>query len=188
VAWTSTALAVLPVIALSSAARAEGERALSVGLSFASFSTPGKKVGSQAPPDITPDGGGALSLSYERTFGTDFSLRGELAGAYFHGGNDPMKQSANSYATLGDLGILYRFDIYTVVPYAFAGIGGVLSGGGPIDQHGSGDEFVVVIGGGADYLVSRDRSYGLELRMASFAGDITVTTIGFRTTTRWGFF
>ena len=179
----------LPVIVAVQTAHAEGERALSVGLSWASFSTPGKKVGSAVPPDITPDGGGSLSLSYERTFGTDFSLRAELGGAYFHGGDDPKKmQSASSYATFGDVGFVYRFDIYTVVPYAFAGIGGILSGGGPIDQHGSGDEFAVVIGGGADWLRARDHSYGVELRIASFAGDITVTTIGFRGTTRWGFF
>jgi hypothetical protein len=190
VAWTQRALALLPaIVAAQQTAHAEGERALSVGASFATFSTPGKKTGSQVPPDVTPDGGGALSLSYERTFGSDFSLRAEAAGAYFHGGDNPkMNQSPSSYAALGDVGFVYRFDIYTVVPYAFAGIGGVLSGGGPIDQHARGDEFVVVIGGGVDWLQSRDRSYGLELRMASFAGDITVTTVGLRASTRWGFF
>ncbi len=188
-AWTRRALALLPVIGASSPAYAEGERSLSLSADFDTFSTPGKKVGSTAPPDITPDGGGGLTLSYERTVGTDFSFRAELAGALYHGGDDPAKkQSALSYAALADIGFVYRFDILKWVPYALAGVGGVIAGGGPIVQHGSSDEFVVVIGGGIDYLVSRDRSYGIEVRFASFAGDISLTTIGFRATTRWGFF
>ncbi|MFT3699835.1 MAG: hypothetical protein QM831_42215 [Kofleriaceae bacterium] len=188
-ALTARALLLLPVIAWGSTAHAENERALSLSAGWATFSTPGKKTGSQTPPDVTPDGGGSLSVSYEHTFGTDFALRGELAGAYFHGGNDPKTmQSANSYAGLADVGFVYRFDIYTIVPYAFAGIGGVLSGGGPIDQHGASDEFVVVIGGGADWLLARDHSWGAELRLASFAGDISLATFSVRYTSRWGFF
>lgn len=188
-ALTSRGLALLPVIALASPAAAEGERSLSLSLDYDTFSTPGKKVGAQAPPDITPDGGGGLTLSYEHTLGTDFSLRGELAGALYHGGNNPAKmESALSWAALADVGFVYRFDILKWVPYALVGVGGVLSGGGPIGQHGTGDEFVVVIGGGIDYLVSRDRSYALEVKFASFAGDISLTTVSFRASTRWGFF
>jgi hypothetical protein len=188
VALTSRGLALLPVIALASPAAAEGERSLSLSLDFDTFSTPGKKVGSQAPPDVTPDAGGGLTLSYERALGTDLSFRGELAGALYHGGNNPAQmQSALSYAALADVGLVYRFDILKWVPYALVGVGGVISGGGPIDQHGAGDELVVVIGGGLDYLVSRDRSYGFEVKFASFAGDISLTTISFRASTRWGF-
>jgi hypothetical protein len=176
------------VIAAARPAQAEGERALSVGAGFASFSTPGKKTGTMEPPDITPDWGTALSLVYEHTLGTDFSLRGELAGALFEGGNDPKKQSATSYAGIATVGFTYRFDVFTYVPYAFGGVGGVISGGGPIDQHGTGDEFVVELGGGVDWLRSRDRSYGVEVRFASFAGDISITTISLRASTRWGFF
>ena len=65
-------------------------------------------------------------------------------------------------------------DIFKYVPYAFGGIGGVLSGGGPIDQHGASDEFVIELGGGVDYLVGRDRSYGIEVRFASFASGDTL--------------
>ncbi|MEO6775336.1 MAG: outer membrane beta-barrel protein [Kofleriaceae bacterium] len=187
-AWTSRALAVLPVIALGSPAFAEGERALSLSAGYATFSTPGVKKGSMAPPDITPEWGTSLALSYEVAFGTDFSLRADLAGAMFRGGNDPKKQSASSFAGLAAVGFTYRFDILSWVPYAFGGIGGVAAGGGPIDQHGASDEFVVQLGGGLDWLRSRDRSYGLEVRFASFAGDISVTTISLRGTTRWGFF
>ncbi|HEY0252207.1 MAG TPA: hypothetical protein VGC41_11815 [Kofleriaceae bacterium] len=188
-AWTSRALALLPVIAWTHPVHAENERALSLSAGYATFSTPGKQTGNQAPPDVTPDGGGALSVSYEHTFGTDFSLRGELAGAYFHGGNDPkMMQSASSFAGLADIGFVYRFDIYTVVPYVFAGVGGIASSGGPIDQHGASDELVVVIGGGADWLLARDHSWGGEVRFASFGGDISLATFSLRYTTRWGFF
>jgi len=93
-------------------------------------------------------------------------------------------QGNTSFAALGDAGVVYRFDVLKYVPYAFAGIGGVAAGGGPID---SGADFVLVIGGGLDWLVSRERSYGLETRVASFGGDITVVTFGVRGTVRWGF-
>ena len=188
-AWTSLALAVLPVIAVAGTAHAEGERALSIGAGYATFSTPGVKMGSMAPPDITPDWGLNLSLAYEQALGSDFALRGELAGTFFRGGEDPKKgESPNSFAGLAAVGFTYRFDIFKYVPYAFGGIGGVASGGGPIDQHGASDEFVIELGGGVDYLVGRDRSYGIEVRFASFAGDISLTTISFRASTRWGFF
>jgi len=142
-----------------------------------------------APPDVTPDWGTSLALDYEYTIGSDFALRADLAGAFFRGGNDPTKkQSPSSYAGLGAVGFTYRFDVFKWVPYAFAGVGGVLAGGGPINQHGASDELVVQLGGGVDWLQSRDRSYGLEVRIASFAGDITVTTICLRGSTRWGFF
>lgn len=180
----------LPVIALvSPPAHAEGERALSLSAGYATFSTPGVKKGSMAPPDVTPDWGTSLALGYEYTVGSDFSLRADLAGAFFRGGNDPTKkQSPSSFAGLAAVGFTYRFDIFTWVPYAFGGIGGVAAGGGPIDQHGASDELVVQLGGGVDWLQSRDRSYGLEVRFASFAGDISVTTISLRGSTRWGFF
>ena len=33
------------------------------------------------------------------------------------------KQSAGSYAVLGDVGAAFRFDVFKYVPYAFAGFG-----------------------------------------------------------------
>jgi hypothetical protein len=94
-------------------------------------------------------------------------------------------QSSRSYALLVDAGAAFRFDIFKYVPYAFAGVGVVMSGGGPIDR---GNDAVLVIGGGLDRLWSRKRSAGLEMRIASFGGDVTVVTIGLRGTTRWDFF
>ena len=176
-------LAPLLVMAmLGGTARAEGERALSVGLGWATFSALGKPMGRQAPPTLSPDIGGALVASYEYSISSDIALRGELAGGVFHGGAQP-KQSETSFASLGDAGAVFRFDVLQVVPYLFGGLGGVVSGGGPIDR---GADFVLVVGGGVDWLVSRERSLGLEARIASFGGDITVATFGVRGTLRWG--
>jgi hypothetical protein len=164
------------------AAHADGERALSVSVGWATFSAPGKATGRQAPPTLSPDIGGVLAASYEHAVSSDLSVRGELAGGVFYGGG--MAQSKTSYALLGDAGIAFRFDVLKYVPYAFGGLGAVAAGGGPIDR---GTAFVLVIGGGLDWLQSRERSYGAEIRLASFGGDITVVTIGVRGTVRWGF-
>ncbi len=174
----------LVLLLVASPAWAEGERALSVGFSYATFSLTGKAMGNMAPPTLSPDLGGALSASYERAIGSDFSLRGELAGAVFYGGNS-MKQSAVSYAGLVDAGATFRFDVLKYVPYAFGGVGGVFTGGGPISN---GANFVLVVGGGLDWLRSRDESWGVEARLASFGSDITLFTVGVRGTVRWGYF
>ena len=176
------ALALVVVAVLGSVARGEGERALSASLGWATFSAPGKPMGKQAPPTSSPDIGGALGVSYEYSISTDLALRAELAGGVFHGGGQAM-QSQTSYASLGDAGAVFRFDVLKVVPYLFGGLGGVVSGGGPIDR---GADFVLVVGGGVDWLTSRERSIGLEARIASFGGDITLVTFGVRGTLRWG--
>lgn len=165
-------------------AAAENEQALSLGAGYASFSAPGEAKMNMAPPSVSPDWGTGLFASYERMLGSDLGLRAELAGSLFSGGNTA-KQTATSYAVLGDAGLVFRFDVLRVVPYAFAGLGAVWSTGGPIDR---GTDYVIVIGGGVDWLRSRERSYGLEVRMGSFAGDVTVVTVGLRGTQRWGFF
>jgi hypothetical protein len=170
------------VAAAAGAAHADGERALSAGLGWATFSTVGKPIGKQAPPTLSPDIGGMLSVSYELSISSDIALRGEAAGGVFHGGGQAM-QGQTSYASLGDAGAVFRFDVLKVVPYLFGGVGGVVSGGGPIDR---GVDLVLVVGGGVDWLYSRERSLGLEARIASFGGDITVATFGLRGTLRWG--
>lgn len=169
---------------MTSVAHAD-EQALSASAGFATFSAPGEKPANEmVAPTVSPSGGGALAVSYERLIGSDFSFRGEIAGGMFFGGNS-MAQSSRSYAFLADVGGAFRFDIFKYVPYAFAGVGFVASGGGPIDR---GNDAVLVIGGGLDRLWSRKRSAGLEMRLASFGGDVTVVTIGLRGTTRWDFF
>jgi hypothetical protein len=172
------------VCALATPAWAERERALSLGLSWATFSTPGVAEGNMEPPAVTPDVGGALAGIYEHAVGSDFSLRGELAGGLFYGGQ-AMDQSALSYAGLLDVGATYRFDVLKYVPYAFGGVGAVITTGGPI---GSNTTFVLAVGGGLDVLASRSKSWGIEARLASFGGDVTIFTLGVRATTRWGYF
>lgn len=170
------------IAVLGGVAHAEGERALSASLGWATFSALGKPMGKQAPPTLSPDIGGVVAVSYERSISSDLALRAELAGGAFHGGAQAM-QGQTSYASLGDAGAVFRFDVLKVVPYLFGGLGGVVSGGGPIDR---GADFVLVVGGGLDWLFSRERSLGLEGRVASFGGDITVVTFGVRGTLRWG--
>src|SRR5690606_18999878 len=111
VAWTSRPTQLLPVIVcvLAAPAWAEGERALSVGLSWATFSVPGEPEGNMEPPAVTPDIGGALAGIYEHAIGSDFSLRAELAGALFYGG-EKENAATMSYAGLVDAGAVYRFD------------------------------------------------------------------------------
>ena len=166
---------------LPGVAHADSEQALSLGLGYATFSAPGQPVDNMPAPSLSPSVGWGLTGAYERAIGTDVSLRGELAGGMFFGGNTK-DQSSRSYAVLGDLGVGFRFDILNWVPYAFAGLGAVASGGGPIDR---GTDFVLVVGGGLDKLLNRRQSIGLELRLASFGGDLTVFTLGFRGTVRW---
>jgi len=179
---TAIALALVPL--LGGVAHADSERAFSIGLGWATFSVPGEATGNMAPPSITPDVGGALSLTYEHMIGSDLGLRVDLGGGLFYGG-EGKDQSPTSYVGLGDAGVVFRFDVLKYVPYAFGGIGAVYTGGGPID---SGMDFVLAVGGGLDVLASRQRSYGIEGRLASFGGDVTVFTLGVRGTTRWGFF
>jgi hypothetical protein len=186
--WTSRARVALPafvgVWCLGAApVRAEDERALSVSAGWATFSAPGKKRGSATPPEVAPDIGGSLSMIYEQMIGTDLGLRGEAAGTVFSGGNTS-KESAASYAAVGDVGVVFRFDILRYVPYAFGGVGGMLTGGGPLGTSG---ELAIVVGGGLDVLVSRSQSWGIEGRLAAFGGTITVFTLGLRGTMRWGY-
>jgi hypothetical protein len=177
-------LAILLILAAAGVARADSEQALSASTGYATFSVPGEAMPNMPPPSLSPTVGWALAVSYERAIGSDFVLRAELAGAMFLGGNEK-DQGSTSFALLGDAGAAFRFDVFKYVPYAFAGLGAVTAGGGPIT---SGTDFVLVVGGGCDKLLGRSRSVGGELRIASFGGDITVFTIGVRGTVRWGFF
>ena len=176
--------AALLIVLLARTVHAEGDRALSVSLGWATFSAPGPAMGNRAPPTLSPDLGGAIAVSYERAISTDISLRGELAGGLFRGGSEDL-QGTTSYAALGDAGAVFRFDVLNIVPYAFGGLGAVYTGGGPIDR---GADAVLVVGAGVDWLERRERSFGVEGRLASFGGDVTLVTFGVRGTVRWGFF
>jgi hypothetical protein len=170
--------------AVATPAAADGERALSVEVGWATFSAPAPAMGSAVPPTLSPDIGGELGVIYEHGVSTDFSLRGEIAGGLFYGGATK-KESNTTLSGLADVGIVFRFDVLKYVPYAFGGVGAIDSHGGPI---GGGAEAVLVVGGGLDILTSREHSYGFEARLASFGGDFTLLTVGVRGTMRWGFF
>lgn len=176
-------IAAAAVLLFGRPVHADGEQALSASIGWATFSTQGKAAPNQAPPTLTPDVGGALALSYERAISSDLSLRGELAAGVFRGGIQAM-QSPTSYAALGDAGIAFRFDVLNIVPYAFGGLGAATAGGGPLDRT---IDPVLVVGLGVDWLERRERSYGVEARLASFGGDLTIVTVGVRGTLRWGF-
>jgi hypothetical protein len=171
------------LIATESTAHADGDQALSASVGWAMFSTTGKPVGRAAAPTLSPDIGGSLSAAYEQTLSTDVGVRGELAGGVFRGG-EQANESKTSYALLADAGVMFRFDVLKYVPYAFAGVGGVAQTGGPLDR---GLDFMLVIGGGVDWLQSREHSFGVDARVASFGGDVTFVSVGLRGTMRWGF-
>lgn len=168
---------------LARPAFAEDERAISVSAGWATFSAPGKPTSSGTPPNIAPDVGGTLSLIYEYAIGTDVALRGEAVGAMFSGGNTT-KESTLSYAGVADVGFVFRFDVLRYVPYAFGGIGGMVTDGGPLGTTG---EVAIVVGGGLDVLVNRARSFGIEGRLCAFGGTVTVFTLGVRGSMRWGY-
>ncbi len=165
--------------ALLAAPAARADRALSAGAGWASYSALGPPpMPNRAAPTVTGELGAHLELSYEHGISPEVSLRGELAGAAF-------LDDGGAYLALADVGVVYRFDVVKYVPYGFAGLGGVASTGEPIDSE---LDVVVVLGGGLDILSSRTRSWGIEGRLASFAGETTVFTLGLRGTVRWGFF
>ena len=157
-------------VAPRAAAADEGESALSVGLSLATFS-------------ITDhDGqGGALGLEYERGLSDAFWVRASAGGALYHGG-DP---DGASYAGHAALGLTYVIDVLKYVPYLHAGIGAAALGGGELetDIHP-----VAELGIGLDILARRGLSYGAFARLGSFLDDSSFVTAGLRITWRWGFF
>ena len=167
-------------------ARADGDRALSGELGWATFSAPGKATNSQTPPAVSPDWGAAVDVIYEHG-DLDRLLAARRARRLptFSGGlSDPKKQSQQSYAGIGDVGVVFRFDVLRLVPYAFGGIGGIAATGGPISTTG----LTIAVGGGAEFLVDRHHSVGLEARLSSsFGTDLTVVTAGLRVSSHWGF-
>jgi hypothetical protein len=157
------------------AAASDGESALSVSLGVGTFVLPGE----EDDETIGPTGGGVGLVSYERGFSEALSWRLELSGGLYSGGG-------LSWSGLAAGGLVYRFDVLKYVPYALVEVGGSAVGGGPVTEPVL--DPVVLIGGGLDFLLGRDRSWGIEARVASFAGDTTTISLGARYTFRWGYF
>lgn len=184
------AIAALPalaagLLAAQGAARADSEQAASLSLGWATYSAIAPATPPMEPAAVSPSIGGSVAVAYERMIGSDLGLRGELVGGAFYGGSGKPGAPQAAHALVADLGVTLRFDVLTYVPYAFAGVGALTAGGGPIART---TDAVLVVGGGLDWLRSRARSYGVELRIASFGSDVTIATLGLRATARWGFF
>lgn len=157
---------------------ARGENALSLTGGWASYALPDPK---DPDKDLGSLAGAGIGAEFEYTFAEPFALRADLWGSAYwvDDGGGP------AYIALATVGGTYRFDVLRYVPYASAGLGGVLSAGNGADATVSP---VLSLAGGLDILTRRDRSWGVELRLASFAGDITMLTAGVRGTHRWGAF
>jgi hypothetical protein len=169
------ACAVIAILFSVSAARAgEGESAVSPSLGWAGYATTdkdGKAVSSSI--------GAAAGATYERGISEALSWRVSLVGAGF------TADKGRSVSAWGAAGLVYRFDVLKYVPYVEVSVGGVWIDGATLHN---GMDPLLELGGGLDVLSSRDRSWGGEIRLGSFAGDTTILTVGVRTTWRWGYF
>jgi hypothetical protein len=101
--------------------------------------------------------GGAVGLDVEYGLTDSWALRGagHYAGHAF--------SLDGGYLQAGGLGFgaLYTFDVLRVVPYASATVGASVIGGAGVPLRYNAE---IRVGVGADYLVRRDFSVGLELR------------------------
>ncbi len=152
----------------------EGESALSPSLGWAGYATTDKD--GKAVSSTIGLGAGA---TYERGISEALSWRVSIFGAGF------TADKGRSVAAWGAAGIVYRFDVLKYVPYVEVSVGGIWIDGATLHN---GTDPLLELGGGLDILSSRDRSWGVEARLGSFAGDTTILTIGARTTWRWGYF
>jgi len=167
-------LSLLIAVSPGRAVAGEGESALSASLGYGIWWLPGPKDTS-----IGPDGGAVLGLTYERGISEALSWRVGIAGGAFLGGGI-------SGAGWASGGLVYRFDVLKYVPYVLLAAGGVVIGGDPAPSVQL--DPVVELGGGLDLLLGRSRSWGIEARVGTLAGDTTIVTVGVRGTSRWGFF
>jgi len=150
-----------------SAPRADEERALSLGLSFATLGV-----------ERFEDQGLLVGLDYEHGLSETLSLRlGGGAGWYPKGDGS---QSGH-----GLVGIRYAFDVIRYVPYVNLGAGALVLFG---NERETALKPLLEVGVGVDRLLGRDWSYGIHVRFASFLADVGFFTAGLRATYRWGYF
>jgi hypothetical protein len=109
--------------------------------------------------------GGGVGLDVEYGLTDSWALRGSghYAGHAF--------SLDGGYLQMGGLGFgaLYTFDVLRVVPYASATVGASVIGGAGVSLRYTAE---IRLGVGADYLVQRDFSVGLELRYTLLVPDI----------------
>lgn len=161
------------------AAASDGESAASIGVGGGTWILPHPE---EEDETLGPAVGGAIVGIYERGFSEALSWRLELSGALY--GRDGLSWSGGAAG-----GLVYRFDVLKYVPYAILELGVTALGGGPVpDADAPVIDPVVQIGGGLDVLLDRSSSWGIEARVASFAGDTTIIAVTGRYTWRWGYF
>ena len=154
--------------AVAPAHASEGDSALSISLGY----------GTYAIPDHRPDGG-VLGVEYERGISDALSLRLAGAGGLYVG------DGQTSYSGQLVAGMTYLFDVIKYVPYASAGVGGIVIAGG---EDGSRLSALVELSVGLEVLHSRRFSYGVQLRAETFIQETSSFAAGVRATYHWGFF
>jgi hypothetical protein len=170
------ALALCLVLAPAAAHASDGESALSGGLGVGTYLIPDPEDDEET---IAPTAGGVATVTFERGFSEALSYRVEGGGALYGGGG-------LSWSALVAAGVVYRFDVLKYVPYAVVELAGVAIGGGPVPETVL--EPALQLGGGLDVLKSRDRSWGVEAKIASYLTGTTTMSLSLRITRRWGYF
>jgi hypothetical protein len=163
------------------AGAAEGERALSVGVDYMTWTIPLERQAgapADAPTDLTAHGATA-AVDYEYGWNDTLWLRASATGGWFV--SDP----GSNWAGGGTVGLTYALDVLRYVPVVQAGVGLLVLGGDGIDVS---VKPVVELGLGLTILESRTFSWGVVARFDSFASRAVFLTIGPRITWRWGYF
>ena len=169
--WRRLSAFAITILSLSLPLQAradEGERILSVGAGYSSFSVP-DHVGY----------GAALVFDYERGYNQAIWLRASASLGGFYDEGDPAGLAS------GTIGLTYALDVLKYLPYFHLGVGG---------QYLYADEVsdsllpFVQAGAGLDYLKSASRSYGVFARFESFLGRSAALIVGGRMSFRSGFF
>ncbi len=145
----------------------EDERAFSLSLSYARYTI----------PDHEPDGG-VIGIDYERGLSDAVWLRGSVGGGLYY-------SDGPAYSGHAIIGLTYAFDVLKYVPYANVGVGAIIVAGDEFDTE---IEPLIEIGGGVDFLRSREFSWGFVVRYETFTNETSFVTSGVRMTWRWGFF
>lgn len=151
---------------------ADGERALSATVGYATYTVAGDNPH-----------GTALGGDYERGFSDALSWR-------ISGGGGLYYRDGVSFSGQLTAGLTYLFDVLKYVPYVNVGIGGMVivdpggdAGGLAVDIHP-----LAEIGAGLDILRDRTSSFGVYVRFETLLQETSFFTAGVRSTWRWGFF
>jgi hypothetical protein len=161
---------VLLLAAAHPGAAAEGEQAITLSASYATFSI----VLDDASPSAT---GGQLAVEYQRGVSDTLWFRAAADGGAYAA--DGFTWSAGA-----TVGFTYAFDVLRYIPYLDFGAG-VMFVGGSVD---GGVRPYLELGAGIEILESPTFSWGLAAHFNSFASEIAYFTVGPRMSWRWGYF